>query len=126
MVEPVHGLDPAVGGINTVTGTMDITGSPGAPFEHKFVINREGTLVWEGNVGPGGGFGNRIFTLAETAQVLPVVYFDNLSVDPGAGVNVTFRVNMSVQSALGMFDPAAGTMTVAGQFNNWNVTATPW
>jgi hypothetical protein len=118
-------LEASATNANVYKGAMDITGSPGAPFEYKFVINHEGTQVWEGNVGPGGGFGNRIFTLAEGAQVLPLVYFDNLSVDPGAGVNVTFRVNMSVQAALGIFDPAAGTMSVAGQFNNWNVTATP-
>ncbi len=110
---------------NVYKGTVDINGSPGAPFEHKFVINHDGAQVWEGNVGPGGGFGNRTFTLEETTQVLPVVHFDNISVDPGAGVSVTFRVDMSVQAALGLFDAAIGTMSVAGQFNNWNVTANP-
>jgi hypothetical protein len=117
-------LEPSTTNENIYKGTMDITGSPGAPFEYKFVINHDGTQVWEGNVGAGGGL-NRTFTLAESAQMLPEVYFDNLSVDPGAGVNVTFRVNMSVQAALGMFDPAIGTMSVAGQFNNWNIAATP-
>src|SRR5262249_50351285 len=27
--------------------------------------------------------------------------------------------------ALGSFDPASGTVTIAGEFNNWNTTASP-
>jgi hypothetical protein len=106
-------------------GTVNVTGAAGAPFEYKFVINQAGTLLWEGNVGPGGPFGNRTFTLAETAQTLPPVFFNNLTNDPGAGIPVTFQVNLSVQTARGLFDPAAGTVTVAGQFNTWSPTASP-
>src|SRR5688500_10521882 len=80
-------------------GTVEVSGSAGAVIEYKFVNNRAGTLVWEGNVGTGGAFGNRSFTLADGEQVLPVVYFDSLSVDPGAGVPVTFRANLGVQAA---------------------------
>lgn len=110
---------------NVYQGDLEITGSPGAVFEYKFVLNQAGTQAWEGNVGAGGSFGNRTLTLAQGNQVLPVVFFDNLAVDPGAGVPVTFRVDMGVQRLLGVFDPGFGTVTVAGQFNNWNTTATP-
>jgi hypothetical protein len=106
-------------------GTVNINGSAGAPFENKFVINQSGTLVWEGNVGPGGPNGNRTFVLGTSPQTLPVVYFNNLTNDPGAGIPVTFRLNMGVQIARGTFDPTSGTVTVAGQFNNWSTSASP-
>jgi hypothetical protein len=38
-------------------------------------------------------------------------------------VPVTFTVDMSVQNALGTFNPEVDTVTVAGQFNNWNTTS---
>lgn len=104
-------------------GTIDINGSAGAAFEYKFVINQAGTLVWEGNVGPGGPNGNRVLTLAASPQVLPVVYFNNLTSNPGEGIPVTFRVNLGVQIARGLFDPASGTVVVAGPFNSWSPTA---
>jgi hypothetical protein len=105
-------------------GTAVITGSAGTVIEHKYVINQAGTLVYEGNVGPGGPFGNRTFVLASSDQTLPIVYFNNLTNNPGAGIPVTFRVNMGVQIARGNFDPTAGTVTLAGPFNNWSTSAT--
>jgi len=110
---------------NIYQGTVSINGSAGAPFEYKFVMNQAGTPVWEGNVGPGGPFGNRTFTLASSPQELPIAYFNNVSTDPGAGIAVTFRVNLGVRVALGQFDPASGTVVVAGQFNNWSTSASP-
>jgi hypothetical protein len=106
-------------------GTAEVTGSAGAAFEYKFVINQAGTAVYEGNVGTGGAYGNRVFTLAESPQVLPVVYFDNIDTDPGAGIPVTFQVDMAVEMALGNFDPDANTVFLAGPFNNWSADATP-
>src|SRR5436190_7367989 len=41
----------------------------------------------------------------------------------GLAVPVTFQLNVSVQKALGAFDPAADTITAAGTFNSWNTTA---
>jgi len=104
-------------------GTTDILGSAGAVIEYKFVINQAGTLVWEGDVGT--GMANRAFTLEGASQTLPVVYFDNLSTDPGAGIPVTFAVNLGVQAALGLFNPDFDTVTVAGKFNVWNGTDSP-
>jgi hypothetical protein len=108
---------------NLYQGTANITGASGAVVEHKFVINQAGTQVWEGNVGPGGPFGNRTFTLAASPQTLPTVYFNNLSSDPGKGIPVTFKVTLGVPVGRGTFDPAASTVYVAGAFNNWNATA---
>jgi len=104
---------------NIYQGMANITGSAGTTIEHKFVINQAGTLVWEGNVGPGGPSGNRTFMLAETNQTLPVVYFNNLTNNPGAGIAVTFQANMALQIARGLFDPATGVIDVRGPFNNW-------
>jgi hypothetical protein len=104
---------------NIYQGTVNITGTPGTVIEHKYVINQAGTQVWEGNVGPGGNFGNRTFTLVEGSQILPVVYFNNLTNNPGAGIVVTFQANMSFQVVREAFDPATGVVDVRGPFNNW-------
>jgi hypothetical protein len=104
---------------NIYQGTANITGSAGMTIEHKFVINQAPMLLWEGNVGPGGPFGNRTFLLAETNQTLPAVYFNNLTNRPGAGIAVTFQANMALQIARGFFDPTTGVVDVRGPFNNW-------
>jgi hypothetical protein len=106
-------------------GTVQIFGAHGDPFQYKFVINQAGTLVWEGNVGPGGPTGNRVFNLNELGQTLPADYFDNLSSDPGAGIPVTFTVSLEVRAAQGLANPTSDTVVVAGQFNNWSTTESP-
>jgi hypothetical protein len=117
-------LSPSETDTNIFVGTANVTGSAGMVFEHKFVINQAGTLVYEGNVGPGGPFGNRVFTLASPPdQILPVVYFNNFT-NAVSAIPVTFRVNMGVQVARGAFDPASGIVNLAGPFNNWSTTAT--
>lgn len=40
-------------------------------------------------------------------------------------VPVTFQVDLSIQQALGDFDPSSGTVVVAGPFNGWSPTASP-
>jgi hypothetical protein len=105
---------------NIYQGTVDVTGSAGAPFEYKYVINRAGVLEYESAVGPGGPFGNRTFVLdPPPSQILPLVYFNNLTNNPGTGIPVTFQANMLVQYIRGAFDPATGTVDVRGPFNNW-------
>jgi hypothetical protein len=79
---PGFELSPSPTNASIYQGTADINGSSGDAFEHKFVIN-QGALVWEGNVGPGGPNGNRVFTLAADPQILPAVYFNNLTSNPG-------------------------------------------
>ncbi|MBI1842789.1 MAG: hypothetical protein HYR88_18275 [Verrucomicrobia bacterium] len=117
-------LAPDPTDMNIYQGSADITGVPGSAVEYKFVI-RHGGLNWEGNVGPGGPNGNRVLTLSDSDQTLPVVYFNNLKTKPGDGVPVTFQVDMSVPIARGRFDPALGALVVAGGFNNWSTTANP-
>ncbi len=57
------------------SGTFNFTNPVGSTASYKFVMNG----LWEkNNVGP-GETQNRQFTLATEPQVLPVVYFDNLT-----------------------------------------------
>lgn len=41
-----------------------------------------------------------------------------------SAVNVTFRINMSVQTAMAQFDPANDYVYVSGTFNSWSPNAT--
>jgi hypothetical protein len=105
---------------NLYLGTYDITAiAPGNTVAHKFVLSTATNgLIWEGNVGVGQA--DRTFTLADTDQMLPVVYFDNLTNNPGAGIRVTFQVNLGVHIARGAFDPTTGIVELRGPFfNNW-------
>lgn len=112
-------LAPSPGDPNIWTGTFDVTGDPGSTAEYKFVLNDS---TWEGNVGPGGPNGNRTFTIADTDQTLPVVFFNNVTSGSTVTSDVTFQVDMSVQIALGGFDPAVSTVSVAGEFNGWSAS----
>ena len=104
---------------NIYQGSVNIAGPAGSTIEYKFVMNQSGSQLWEGNVGPGGPFGNRTLTLSPPSQTLPVVYFNNVTNDPGAGITVTFQANMAVQIAKGTFNPDTGGVDVRGPFNNW-------
>ena len=102
----------------------DASDAPDTALQYKYVINRLNpdtqaiALVWEGNVGV--GMQNRAFTLAATDQTLPVAFFNNLSVDPGVGIPVTFRVNMALPTLAGTFNPGTDIVQVRGGFyNNW-------
>jgi starch binding protein with CBM20 domain len=127
-------LSQSAGDPNIYQGTTNVTGSAGTLIEHKFVMNRAGSLVWEDNVGQ-GAFGNRTFTLASTPQTLPVVYFNNVTNNPGAGIRVTFQANMALQIARGAFNSESGIVDARGPFNNWgtpsalvltNSPSNPW
>lgn len=92
---------------------------PGRLVEYKFVIvDALGTLKWESDVGDGRS--NRAFELSDAPErLLPKAYFDNLDVDPGAGVEVTFQVDLAARIQDGTFDPAQDTVGVRGPFNDW-------
>ena len=84
-----------------------------------------GGTVWEQNgVGPSGA-NNRLLALPASATNLDVVYFNNITNVSSIIVKpVTFSVNVGVRVALGSFDPASGTVSVAGDpLNNWSSTA---
>jgi hypothetical protein len=110
---------------NIWVGTFNVPGNPGSTVQYKFVTRTGSGLVWEGHVGAGGAAGNRTTTLANYAQILPAVYFNNVTNSSTVTNRITFQVNLGVQIALGNFDPGSGTFTVAGDFNKWNATANP-
>lgn len=127
--DPINGWSPSTsflaaspGDPNLWTGTFDVAGEPGATAQYKFVMVTANATTWEGNVGSGGGNENRTFTLTEADQTLPVVFFNNVTSGVNVSSDVTFQVNMSVQTELGVFDPEAGTVNVAGEFNGWNTS----
>lgn len=96
------------------TGTYDVSGSEGTAYGYKFVFNNNtgGGDAWEAR-------GDRSFTLESGGQTLPTVYYNDLSGPPPA-VDVTFRVDMSVQIAKGTFDPGADTVEARGSFQSPN------
>lgn len=105
-------LTPTSAGSTIYTGTREIAGDAGSNVEFKFVKLIGGTANWESRP-------NRSFTLASSAQTLPVWYYDD--VWEGAPIPVTFQVNMGTQQAAGAFDPAAGDIVeVRGSFNSWS------
>jgi hypothetical protein len=97
---------------------FDILDPPGSTIPYKFVIAApDGTITWEGDVGETES--NRTFILEEGGQELPLVYFDNLSVDPGAGVEVTFQVDLAARIQAGTFVPGVDIIEARGPFNSW-------
>ena len=83
------------------TGTFSITGAANSSVEYKFH-----TSNWE-NVP------NRSIMLGpvQQGQTAPTVFFNN---DSGATRQVTFAVDMSIQQAMGKFDPATGVVQLRG------------
>jgi len=118
-------LSPAGGATNIYVGTFSNDVSSGGFEQHKFIINPHGNssgaqLVWEsGN--------NRFFQVASTNQTLPIVYFNDITNGSSTVVTqITFRVNLEAQAALGLFDPATDTVSVAGDaINNWDLATAP-
>ena len=91
----------------------------GAQFDYKFFIGSATSGdIWEGNVGPGEN-GNRRFIYQSGGQVLDTVFFDDLTVNPGGGIEVTFQVDMSQLLQDGLFLPEFDWLEVRGAFNNW-------
>ena len=104
---------------NIYQGTVEVGGAAGSEVQYKFVINQVGVQVWESNGVGTGGAQNRAFNLPTTAETLTVVHFNNQSTPPGV-VAVTFRVNLTIQEALGNFDSSIGhTVEAHGAFDNW-------
>ena len=116
-------LSPSATNPDIWIGTFQVNGNAGANGYYKFVMVSSVGTTWEGNVGTGGTTGNRVFTLSNSDQILPVVFFNNLTNSTSLTSKVTFQVDMSVQISMGNFDPASGTVSVAGEFNSWSTTA---
>lgn len=106
-------LTSAAGNTNLYVGTFPLNGVPGAALQYKFVIaSTVSAEVWE-------SIDNRVFSLESSAQTLPIVFFNNLEVDPGTGVPVTFQVDLATQLGDGTFDPSTNSVVVRGSFNGW-------
>lgn len=116
-------LAPSQSDASIWVGTFEVTGTAGNTAQYKFLITTASATTWEGNVGPGGPTGNRTFTVADTDQTLPVVYFNNVTSGTTVSSDVTFQVNMSVQVEMGNFDPTSGTVSLTGEFNGWSPSA---
>ena len=108
---------------NIFGNAIHLAFSPGAVMEYKFAILRPGGVIEEGNVGPGTS-GSRTLVLGPAPNKGPRVYFDNKIVKPGPGIPVIFQVRAGVLGRA-LLASGAGTMSVAGEFNNWSATATP-
>lgn len=98
--------DPEEDGI--YTGTFTIVGEAGTSISYKFFNTKTGA--------PNGGYENdpnrtAVLGAADTPQILPAVYWNN---DSGQVRDVTFSVDMSVQAAKGLFNPAIGTVQLRG------------
>jgi hypothetical protein len=114
-------LTNSPGDPNVWVGSTKVSGALNSAVQYKFVMNG---ATWEGNVGPNGAQ-NRSLTLKNGDDVLPISYFNNLAAVP-AIIPLTFQVNLSAQVAQGSFDPATGTVSVAGDaINNWDTAASP-
>ncbi len=97
---------------------IEVAEAPGATIPYKFVIiDDDGTVIWESDVGDGQT--NRTISLEEGDQEVPVAFFDNLSVDPGDGIEVTFLVDMAARIDDEVFDPESDYVEVRGPFNGW-------
>ncbi|NGO38492.1 hypothetical protein G4L39_03645 [Limisphaera ngatamarikiensis] len=81
---------------------------------YKFVMLRAGTgFAWETR-------DNRWFQVPSSDTVLDVVYFDDITEVVTNRQPVTFQVDMSVQIANGVFDPAVGRLAVSGDaIDDW-------
>jgi hypothetical protein len=100
--------DPESDGI--YTGTASITAASGTPVPYRFTILPADPLL---PLDPETVA--RSFVMPTSALELPTVFFDNAQ----GYRNVTFSVDMSVQEAAGLFNPATQTVEVRGSFNNF-------
>lgn len=116
--------DPASTSSNIYSGTYEVAQAPGSRFEYKFWSSS--SLSWESPASTGGG--NRSFTLASAAQVLPTAYFNDLATSDllQEDTEVTFRVNMTNAHAIAWstypafsFDPQSHSVYLNGNFLNW-------
>ena len=89
------------------TGTFSIIGAANSSVEYKFYTSNYEDVP------------NRSIMLGpvQQGQTAPTVFFNN---DSGATRQVTFVVDMSIQQALGKFDPATGEVQLRG-LGSYNV-----
>jgi len=110
--------NPAATNSNVFSGTFIDQNQPGTGEQYKFQINPAGNANdanWE-------SIANRAFLLASSAQILPVVTWNNQDINDVLlqATTVTFTVNMTnAVDIYGFpFDPSADAVVVNGNFMN--------
>ncbi|HEY3860314.1 MAG TPA: hypothetical protein VGO59_00365 [Verrucomicrobiae bacterium] len=97
--------------------------SPGAAAEYKFVFNN-GSDQYEAPVS-GDPDNNENRGLLNVTQVLPLVSYSDALFNNTVTNNVTFIIDMSVQTAVGNFDAATGSsVEIHGDYNGWGAGTT--
>jgi hypothetical protein len=114
------GLTNSPSNTNVYSNTLNLSGSPGDPFEFKFVYNNNDGAGnhWELPISAGGT--NRSWILAYSAETYPGVYFSDIS--SASGQAVTFKVDMHRQLLDGNFNPSIDQVQARGTFqmpSNW-------
>jgi len=95
------------------TGSATISAPVASAVPYRFTIEPvEPALLVSETV-------SRSFSMPNAATTVSSSYFNNIE----GYRDVTFSVNMSVQEALGNFNPATQTVEVRGPFNDWAGTA---
>ena len=83
-----------------------------ASYEYKFLIGTD----WGNDEA-----NNRSVVVGDDDVVVPTVFFDDDEVVTiKADGNIKFNVNMDVLTEVGIFNPAADSVHVRGNFNGWN------
>lgn len=108
--------NPAGANPNLYSGTVvDTSDANGAKLEYKYCLDEGG---WESLSC------NRAAVLpaaAGASLALPLVYFNDWA--PAAvSDNVTFRIDMTDEIALGTFNPSVDVVNVHGSFNGWGTS----
>jgi hypothetical protein len=108
--------NPAGANPSLYTGTVvDSSDATGAKLEYKYCINDGG---WESLAC------NRAAVLpsaADASLTLPLVFFNDRA-PATVSDNVTFRIDMTDEIALGTFNPSVDVVNVRGPFNGWGTT----
>ena len=103
-----------VGSSDVYSAEVFVAGALNATANYKFYANN--LLAFETDFDAAtAGDQTRVLILGarDTAETLPVAYFNNVDVVP-SNRTVTFAVDMSIQQAMGKFDPATGTVQLRG------------
>lgn len=97
--------------------TVTVSGiAANSNIEYKFYHSASGG-VWEDG-------DNKKVTLGTSDVTLDPVFFNGEGMPSGAAANVTFNVDMRLPVKQSAFIPGTDQVHLAGNFNDWNTTAT--
>lgn len=106
--------------VYTGTFTQDDTGADllsGTALVFKFIFDDGSNLQWESEIKTTGD--NNRFTYLEDGDNTFSALWNNTSGAEFADGNITFNVDMSVMTEVGVFDANSDQMQVRGGFNGW-------